>query len=243
MPHLAAKLAAAGRIRAVVVRHQKFSGAKTAARSVQRLIRAWGMLTLARFAIARLMAMASDRLFPHRYYSIEKVAREFGLPIYYVNKIHSDEFYGLLSAQPDPLVFSQVSARLKPELLGRAVFVNKHCGLLPAYAGVYPVFWALLNREDRLGVTVHVMAEEYDAGELLAQTSVAAQGHSVSSAYHALYDRAADLLLRLFSSSTPAIPQEGARSYFSWPSSADRKRFSRQGGRFGSPFRLHPPIQ
>jgi len=103
-----------------------------------------------------------------------------------------------LSAQPDPLVFSQVSARLKPELLGRAVFVNKHCGLLPAYAGVYPVFWALLNREDRLGVTVHVMAEEYDAGELLAQTSVAAQGHSVSSAYHALYDRAADLLLRLF---------------------------------------------
>jgi len=243
MPHLAARLAAAGRIRSIVVRHQNFPGVRGAARSVQKLLNAWGIRALLGFAVARLLTIVSDKLFTHRYYSIEKVARNFGVPIRFVSKVHSEEFYEHLGTQPDTVVFTQVSVRLRPELLRQAVFLNKHCSLLPKYAGVYPVFWALLNKETRLGVTIHLMNAEYDAGEILAQDSVASEGHSVSSAYHAVHDRAGDLLLGLFSNAACSVQPVGERTYFGWPSSTDRKRFVRQGGRFGWPFRLHPPVQ
>jgi methionyl-tRNA formyltransferase len=47
--------------------------------------------------------------------------------------------------------------------------LNVHCSMLPKYRGRAPVLWAIRNGDPHLGVTVHRMNEEFDAGPVLAQ--------------------------------------------------------------------------
>lgn len=49
--------------------------------------------------------------------------------------------------------------------------VNLHFGLLPEYRGVNGVRWALLNGEEKTGVTLHLMDGGIDTGDILARVS------------------------------------------------------------------------
>lgn len=53
--------------------------------------------------------------------------------------------------------------------LGAFVF---HDSLLPVYRGFAPTVWAIINGEDHSGVTLFEMAEEVDAGDIVAQRRV-----------------------------------------------------------------------
>jgi RimJ/RimL family protein N-acetyltransferase len=50
--------------------------------------------------------------------------------------------------------------------------VNIHGALLPQYRGCNPIQWALLNNESETGPTMHYMATEFDAGDIIAQRRV-----------------------------------------------------------------------
>jgi methionyl-tRNA formyltransferase len=60
---------------------------------------------------------------------------------------------------------------LKPPILQipRLGTLNCHPSLLPRYRGPHPSFWMLKNGESVGGVTVHVMTEKIDAGDIVAQ--------------------------------------------------------------------------
>ena len=64
--------------------------------------------------------------------------------------------------------FSQI---LKTDLLKipRLGVLNCHPSLLPRYGGPDPAFWMLKNGESIAGVTVHVMTEKIDAGDIVAR--------------------------------------------------------------------------
>lgn len=47
--------------------------------------------------------------------------------------------------------------------------LNIHGSLLPAYAGIAPYFWVLVNREKETGISVHYMTESFDKGDILSQ--------------------------------------------------------------------------
>ncbi|HSL03801.1 MAG TPA: methionyl-tRNA formyltransferase [Nitrospiraceae bacterium] len=47
--------------------------------------------------------------------------------------------------------------------------LNCHPSLLPRYGGPHPAFWMLKNGESVAGVTVHVMTEKIDAGDIIVQ--------------------------------------------------------------------------
>jgi methionyl-tRNA formyltransferase len=47
--------------------------------------------------------------------------------------------------------------------------LNCHPSLLPRYGGPQPAFWMLKNGESVAGVTIHVMTEKIDAGDIVAQ--------------------------------------------------------------------------
>ena len=51
----------------------------------------------------------------------------------------------------------------------RLGILNCHPSLLPRYGGPHPAFWMLKNGESVAGVTVHVMTEKIDAGDIVAQ--------------------------------------------------------------------------
>ena len=63
-----------------------------------------------------------------------------------------------------------------PQILKTAILqtprlgiLNCHPSLLPRYAGPHPAFWMLKNGESVAGVTVHMMTEKIDAGDIVAQ--------------------------------------------------------------------------
>jgi methionyl-tRNA formyltransferase len=63
-----------------------------------------------------------------------------------------------------------------PQILKTAILqtprlgiLNCHPSLLPRYGGPHPAFWMLKNGESVAGVTVHVMTEKIDAGDIVVQ--------------------------------------------------------------------------
>jgi methionyl-tRNA formyltransferase len=69
-----------------------------------------------------------------------------------------------------------IVACIFPQILKAAILqtprlgaLNCHPSLLPRYAGPQPGFWMIKNGESVAGVTVHVMTEKIDAGDIVAQ--------------------------------------------------------------------------
>jgi len=206
---------------------------------------AFGPAAMLGIAGSEVLARIVDRVSPERYYSLRKVARDFGIPYERVSGLHSADCVTAIRRHRPDVVFAQVTRRIRPELLAEATFWNKHCSLLPAYAGVFPVFWALLAREDSMGVTIHEMDEEFDRGPILQQSSIPTDGRTFFGAYHELYDEAVLLLDRalrgvLVDPSSAAHGRKG--SYCGYPTRTDRAAFKRSGRHFGVPFRLHPRV-
>lgn len=55
-----------------------------------------------------------------------------------------------------------------------APFINYHAGINPKYRGQHPGYWALVNGDsENAGVTVHLVDEGIDTGEVLYQARVA----------------------------------------------------------------------
>jgi methionyl-tRNA formyltransferase len=81
--------------------------------------------------------------------------------------------------------FLEEMERLDPEyvvvvsyhqIIGKAILdrfksriFNIHFSLLPYYRGRAPINWAIINGEKRVGITVHQITEEVDAGPILLQ--------------------------------------------------------------------------
>jgi methionyl-tRNA formyltransferase len=63
--------------------------------------------------------------------------------------------------------------RLPPEVLAipELGIVNGHPSLLPRHRGPYPFAWAIRERDAELGMTYHLMDEDFDTGPILAQGS------------------------------------------------------------------------
>ena len=63
---------------------------------------------------------------------------------------------------------------LQPKLftIPRLGMVNIHHGKLPDYRGMPPGFWELYNSELSAGVTLHQVAAQLDAGDILCQATI-----------------------------------------------------------------------
>ena len=50
--------------------------------------------------------------------------------------------------------------------------INLHPSKLPDWRGANPLFWQLASAQNQWGVTVHVLSDQIDGGEIIAQTTV-----------------------------------------------------------------------
>jgi methionyl-tRNA formyltransferase len=150
-----------------------------------------------------------------------------------INDARGLEF--LAGCAPDLLVSAFFNQRLRPPALSLAKLacVNIHPSLLPEAKGVDPVFQTLLQGAP-LGVTVHFMTAELDAGRILVQRPVSAPaGASVFEATAACFRDGADLLvaaIERIALGARGQPQNGAGSYQSWPTPAEVAALRARGG-------------
>ena len=150
-----------------------------------------------------------------------------------------DAVAALRAWTPEVLVSVSAPERLGPELMRMAPMasINLHLGLLPRYAGVAPYFWALRNGEPEVGLTVHMMVAELDAGPILRQRRLTVDPDDTSLGLHLRLTQAGSeelivALKELPGSIATATPQDPAdRSSFPWPAREDLRELRRRGRR------------
>ncbi|MCB0179796.1 MAG: methionyl-tRNA formyltransferase [Anaerolineae bacterium] len=95
------------------------------------------------------------------------------LPVWEVGSLSTPGTLDLLRGlQPDLIVVACFPFVFPSALLSlpRYGCLNLHPSLLPAYRGPAPLFWIARQDERFTGVTLHLMAEALDSGDIVAQT-------------------------------------------------------------------------
>ena len=142
----------------------------------------------------------------------------------------------LAACAPDLLVSSFFNQRLRSETLAIPTLacLNIHPSLLPDAKGVDPVFQSLLHGGPPLGVTVHFMNPQFDAGKILAQQLIDPRpGASVFELTALLYRTGAELLASAVgrvAAGDRGTAQGGPGTYQSWPTAAETTALRHQGG-------------
>lgn len=61
---------------------------------------------------------------------------------------------------------------------------NLHASLLPQYRGAAPINWAIINDEDKTGVTTFFIDEQIDTGSIIANKEVAIESRETAGSLH-----------------------------------------------------------
>jgi len=101
---------------------------------------------------------------------VKAVAAEAGLEVHQPEKFNAPEFLEVLAAAKPDLIITAAYGRIfrrRALDLPRLGCVNLHASLLPAYRGVAPINWAIINGESETGVTTFFMDEGVDTGDIV----------------------------------------------------------------------------
>jgi len=131
--------------------------------------------------------------------AVKKYAVSKGLRILQPEKLKSQDFLDELnSIQPDLQIV--VAFRMLPEIVWKLPIsgtFNLHASLLPQYRGAAPINWAIINGEEKTGVTTFFINENIDTGNILmsAETPVLPT-ESAGELHDRLMHLGADLVLK-----------------------------------------------
>jgi methionyl-tRNA formyltransferase len=102
-------------------------------------------------------------------------ALKLSIPIIYAPEKSQHRLPGQLSAiQADYILLACWPYLLSTDVTGLAnkAALNIHPSLLPRYRGANPIAKQLAHREGELGVTLHLLNEKFDQGDILAQAKI-----------------------------------------------------------------------
>lgn len=162
---------------------------------------------------------------------VKEVALTNNLPVYQPEKLTgSQELTEIMALKADGIVTAAFGQFLPTSLLESVDFaVNVHASLLPKYRGGAPIHYALINGDDRAGVTIMEMVKEMDAGDMIASDSVVIEeSDNVGTLFEKLAVIGRDLLLRVLpdylSGEIQPIPQNSSQVTFSPNITPDEER-------------------
>jgi methionyl-tRNA formyltransferase len=102
-------------------------------------------------------------------------AREQGIPVFTPESVNTPEWRERIAAlQPDLILSVYYRHMIGTRILGlpRLGAWNLHGSLLPKYRGRAPINWAVLHGEPRIGMTLHRMVKNADAGAVVDREGV-----------------------------------------------------------------------
>lgn len=107
--------------------------------------------------------------------SILQLASRRQIPVWEVSNLSHPEAIALFASyQPDIICVACFSLRILRAILSIPRFgcLNVHPSLLPANRGPAPLFWTLREGDLQTGVTIHMMDEGLDTGDIVAQEGI-----------------------------------------------------------------------
>ncbi|MBO6183662.1 MAG: methionyl-tRNA formyltransferase [Chryseobacterium sp.] len=105
---------------------------------------------------------------------VKVFAAENNIPVFQPEKLRNPEFLEELK-KLDADVFVVVAFRMMPKVLfemPRMGTFNLHASLLPDYRGAAPINYAVINGEEKTGVTTFFINEKIDEGNILLQEEI-----------------------------------------------------------------------
>lgn len=101
---------------------------------------------------------------------VSRTAIELGIPVIKPEKI-SDVSEKIREAKPDLMVVAAYGQYLPAWMIGipRYGVINVHPSLLPKYRGPSPIQYAIFNGDKKTGVTIMLINDEMDKGDILVQ--------------------------------------------------------------------------
>ena len=107
---------------------------------------------------------------------VKEFALQHDLPVYQPEKVKNNhEFISKLQElKPDLICVVAYGKILPKEILDIPPYgcVNVHASLLPKYRGAAPIQWAILNGEEKTGVTTMYMDMGMDTGDMILKKEV-----------------------------------------------------------------------
>lgn len=151
---------------------------------------------------------------------VKECALEYGLKVFQPERIKRAEAVEELKKYPaDVFVVAAFGQILSKEILDMPRFgcLNIHASLLPQYRGAAPIQYAVINGDEKSGVTIMQMDEGIDTGDILLQREVAIDADETGGS---LFDKLSvlgselivDALSALEAGSLSPIKQDGSKA-------------------------------
>ena len=103
---------------------------------------------------------------------VKVLAQRLGLPVLQPQKVKDSSFLEIFSGlNPDMVVVAAFGQILPKAIIDfpRLGCLNIHPSLLPKYRGAAPLNWSIIRGETKTGVTIMLMDEGMDSGDILLQ--------------------------------------------------------------------------
>lgn len=149
---------------------------------------------------------------PDRYVGRKKVltmpdvkveALKYDIPVIQPARIKED-YQAVADLKPD-LIITAAYGQIVPQAvldIPRLGCINVHASLLPLYRGGAPVHQAIIDGQEKTGVTIMYMVKKMDAGDMIAQKEIPILEEDTVGI---LYDRLSDLGAELLKETLPDI--------------------------------------
>lgn len=134
---------------------------------------------LARIEKQRIAAVVASAIRPNYHALMHATTEEHGVPMlvqpgFRDAAAYADFVREVAALEPDGLICHSYAMLVRADILalveGRAF--NVHFSLLPRHRGPNPVQWALVHGDSHTGVSLHIMGEGFDTGDIVAQESL-----------------------------------------------------------------------
>ncbi len=107
--------------------------------------------------------------------AVKKRAMDLGIEVITPKNINDDEVFEMLDKlNPDFIIVVAYGQLIKKRILDRFKnkILNVHASILPKYRGAAPINYALLNGDKESGVSIMLVEEGLDTGDILAIDTV-----------------------------------------------------------------------
>ena len=106
---------------------------------------------------------------------VKIVALNAGIPVFQPEKMRVPETYETIAAyKPDAIIVAAYGRIIPKNILELPKYgcINVHASLLPKYRGAAPIQWAILNGDEKTGVSIMQMNEGLDTGDIISKREV-----------------------------------------------------------------------
>lgn len=109
----------------------------------------------------------------YTYSEVKEYALKNNLPLFQPEKIRTD-YQTIIELDVDLIVTAAYGQLIGEEVLNHPKYksINVHGSLLPKYRGGAPIQRAIINGDEKTGITIMYMAKKMDAGDIIAMQEI-----------------------------------------------------------------------